>query len=148
MKKNVIGLVVVDEGLILEHSMCQTFVSELISQWANSLLWGHAYVKDRFSLSRSASCVICRLSFYYCGSKVHHKQRIKNIDFNGNLISSYCVHSIVLGKIRIIGCTKVVKILYRPDIINSMKLCPVSSKLCIITYKEVQILSAVSIQEK
>lgn len=145
-KEYKIGLVIVNEGLILKCSRCQTFVNELISQWVNSLLRGHAYVKDRLSLSGSALCIICRLGFYYCGSKVHHKQRIKNTYFIRNLICSYCVHSIVLGIIRIIGCTKV-KIL-RHDIINSMKLCQVSSKLCIITYQEVQILSAVSIQEK
>lgn len=38
MKMNVIGLVVVNEDLTLEYSRCQTFVKELISQWANSLL--------------------------------------------------------------------------------------------------------------
>ena len=65
MKMDVIGLVVVNEDLTLEYSRCQTFVNELISQWANSLLRGHVYVKDTLSLSRSASWVMCRLSFYY-----------------------------------------------------------------------------------
>lgn len=75
MKKNVIGLVIVNEGLILNTVGVKHLLNELISQWANSFLWGHIHIQDRLSLSRSASCVICRQNYYYCGSKVHHERR-------------------------------------------------------------------------